>query len=252
MGVIEHHLSAFETISLEEMDRVRLLNRIDKKYVLDTTELDALLEKLQNDYLVLEVQSKRLLQYETRYYDTPDLKLYFMHLYGFGRRFKVRKRFYKDSAVRFFELKTKTNRGKTEKQRLMIESDRDSLSDEACRLLRDDLPFSPNELQPGLFTGYNRITLVNKYQNERVTIDLNLSFVFRGIKKSMENLVIVEVKQDEKQLSPAVKALRELRRKPGGLSKYCLGLIMTVPDLRQNRFKPLTLKINKLTRATSA
>ena len=67
----------------------------------------------------------------------------------------------------------------------------------------------------------------------------------------MHNLVIVEVKQDPKFLSAALKALRNLRRKPGGLSKYCLGLIVTNPGLRFNRFKPLTLKVNKLIRATT-
>ncbi|MEZ5173188.1 MAG: polyphosphate polymerase domain-containing protein [Bacteroidia bacterium] len=248
----EQQLHKYQSISLEEMDRVRLLNRIDRKYVLDTGELKNFLELMYDDYMVLEVNSKRQLRYETRYYDTPDYKLYFMHLHGFGRRFKVRKRFYKDSSVRFFELKTKTNQGKTEKQRLFMENDQDSLSSEVRTLLQADLPFSPDQLEPGLFTGYDRITLVNKHINERVTIDLNLFFVFRGIKKSMDDLVIIEVKQGAKQLTPAVKALRELRRKPGGLSKYCLGMIMTNPDLRHNRFKPLTLQISKLTRVTTA
>jgi hypothetical protein len=174
-----------------------------------------------------------------------------MHLHGFGKRFKVRKRFYRDSSKGFFELKTKTNRGKTEKMRIEDTSEADVLSAQEMDLLRKELPFSPEELEMGLFTGYDRITLVNKTINERVTIDLGLFFIHRGLRKDMHDLVIVEVKQDEKQLSPAIKSLRDLRRKPGGLSKYCLGLIATNPDIKQNRFKPLTIKVNKLIRATT-
>jgi hypothetical protein len=114
------------------------------------------------------------------------------------------------------------------------------------------LPFPPEELETGLFTGYNRITLVNKNINERITIDLDLYFSHHETRKDMHNLAIVEVKQDEKQMSSAVKSLRELRRKPGGLSKYCLGLIITNPHLKFNRFKPLTLKVNKLIRAINS
>ncbi len=244
-------LKELNPISIQEMDRVRLLSRTDRKFLMDTNELHEFLEKIGNDYAVLEMNGKRLLRYETSYFDTPELKLYFMHLHGVGKRFKVRKRFYRDSSTGFFELKTKTNQGKTEKQRIENTSDERTLSQAEKDLLQNELPFSPDELEMGLFTGYDRITLVNKERNERVTIDLGLFFIHREVKKEMHNLVIVEVKQDQKFLSAALKALRNLRRKPGGLSKYCLGLIVTNPDLRFNRFKPLTLKVNKLIRATT-
>ena len=40
--------------------------------------------------------------------------------------------------------------------------------------------------------------------------------------------------------------LRELRIKPSGFSKYCIGSALTNPKLKRNRFKPRFKKIDKL------
>ena len=212
--------------------------------------LNTFLRPLANYYFVLEHIEKRILHYETQYFDTKELDLYAMHLHGQGRRYKVRRRFYSDSKIRFFELKTRTNQGKTEKQRILTPDNNSQLREEEIELLQNELPFAPELLKPTLLTGYDRITLVNKTHNERVTIDLSLNFEQDGEKAEMQNLVIVEVKQAEKALTPALEALRDLRQKPGGISKYCLGLISTLPKLPFNRFKPLLLKIDKLITTT--
>jgi hypothetical protein len=243
-------INSFDPISLEGMDRVRLLNRTDKKYLMNAEMLNTFLRPLANYYFVLEHIEKRILHYETQYFDTKELDLYAMHLHGQGRRYKVRRRFYSDSKIRFFELKTRTNQGKTEKQRILTPDNNSQLREEEIELLQNELPFAPELLKPTLLTGYDRITLVNKTHNERVTIDLSLNFEQDGEKAEMQNLVIVEVKQAEKALTPALEALRDLRQKPGGISKYCLGLISTLPKLPFNRFKPLLLKIDKLITTT--
>ncbi len=243
-------INSFYPISLEGMDRVRLLNRTDKKYLMNAEMLNTFLRPLANYYFVLEHIEKRILHYETQYFDTKELDLYAMHLHGQGRRYKVRRRFYSDSKIRFFELKTRTNQGKTEKQRILTPDNNSQLREEEIELLQNELPFAPELLKPTLLTGYDRITLVNKTHNERVTIDLSLNFEQDGEKTEMQNLVIVEVKQAEKALTPALEALRDLRQKPGGISKYCLGLISTLPKLPFNRFKPLLLKIDKLITTT--
>ena len=244
---LEHIISKFSPITLDEMERVRLLKRIDKKYLMNADMLNDFLEPLAKDYYVLEHVGKRLLHYETQYFDTENLDLYNMHLHGQGRRYKVRRRLYSDSKVRFFELKTRTNQGRTEKQRILTPDDKERLREDEIELLQDELPFSPSLLKPTLLTGYERITLVNKSCDERVTIDLSLNFEKGDHKADMENLVIIEVKQASKDLTPALEALRDLRQKPGGISKYCLGLISMLPKLPFNRFKPLLLKIEKLT-----
>jgi hypothetical protein len=172
-------------------------------------------------------------------------------LHGHGRRWKVRKRHYTDSNVLFFELKTRTNKGKTEKQRVNSINQTSEFAQNEVELLNGELPFLPSQLIETLSTGYDRITLVNKTINERITIDTALTFKGNHGSADMSNLAIVEVKQGDKSLSPALKALRELRQKPGGISKYCLGLISTMPNLPANRFKPMLLKIQKLIQPTN-
>ena len=46
--------------------------------------------------------------------------------------------------------------------------------------------------------------------------------------------------------SPVKDMLRELRIKPSGFSKYCIGSALTNPNLKRNRFKPRFTKIEKL------
>ena len=169
-------INSFDPISLEGMDRVRLLNSTDKKYLMNAEMLNTFLRPLANYYFVLEHIEKRILHYETQYFDTKELDLYAMHLHGQGRRYKVRRRFYSDSKIRFFELKTRTNQGKTEKQRILTPDNNSQLREEEIELLQNELPFAPELLKPTLLTGYDRITLVNKTHNERVTIDLSLNF----------------------------------------------------------------------------
>jgi hypothetical protein len=244
--VLINTLQQFDSIGLSEMERVKLLRRTDKKYLMHRDKLEDFLLSLSPYYFMLEHVGKRVMHYETQYYDTKDLDLYNLHLHGHGRRWKVRKRHYTDSDVLFFELKTRTNKGKTEKQRVNSTNYSNEFAENETDLLKDELPFESSQLIETLSTGYDRITLVNKTINERITIDTALTFTGNHGSADMSNLVIVEVKQGDKSLSPALKALRELRQKPGGISKYCLGLISTIPELPSNRFKPMLLKIQKL------
>jgi len=248
-AISSHTLQLYESIGLDQMERVKLLRRTDKKYLIHADTLDEFLASLSKEYFMLEHVGKRVMHYETQYYDTENFDLYNLHLHGTGRRWKVRKRVYTDSDVTFLELKTRTNKGKTEKQRISSNPNSQQFIAAEIELLGTELPFSSDKLIETLSTGYDRITLVNKSVNERITIDTSL--IFKGLQGSadMSNLVIVEVKQGEKHLTPALKALRELRQKPGGISKYCLGLISTIPNLPANRFKPMLLKIQKLIQA---
>jgi hypothetical protein len=239
-------LSSFKPIHLFEMERVKLLNRVDKKYLMHMSQLSHFLTSLSEDYDILEHNEKRMLRYETAYYDTPELDFYRMHLVGKAHRFKVRKRIYLDTATQFLEIKTKTNQGKTEKLRLQMEEDREHFNELERTLIQSIVPFAPSQLALMIWTNYSRITLVNKSLNERVTIDVSLQFFGKNSNVDFTNLVIVEVKQEGKVITPAVKTLRELRQKPGGISKYCLGMLSLMPEIPSNRFKPLLIRIKKL------
>ena len=69
----------FRPISLDEMDAVALLNRIDTKFVMSTGQLMSALAALQTDYRILSIDDQRLNHYRTLYFDTPDFELYNLH-----------------------------------------------------------------------------------------------------------------------------------------------------------------------------
>ena len=67
----------------------------------------------------------------------------------------------------------------------------------------------------------------------------------------MADIAIIELKRDGRVPSPILPLLRELRIKPAGFSKYCIGTSITNSNLNQNRFKPRLRKIDKIARKHS-
>jgi hypothetical protein len=96
---------------------------------------------------------------------------------------------------------------------------------------------------------FHRITLVNKAKTERLTIDFDVCFdnFETGEHSETGDLVIVELKRDGNVFSPVKALLRELRIKPSGFSKYCIGTVLTNKRLKQNNFKPKITRLRKLT-----
>ena len=76
---IESQINLFEPISLDAINKVKLLNRVDTKYVFHFNKISKVLECLQNQYCVLEIDQKRLMHYKSLYYDYKDFKLYKLH-----------------------------------------------------------------------------------------------------------------------------------------------------------------------------
>jgi len=75
-------LQGFDSISLEEMDEVALLDRHDTKYIFNRDELLMLLPRLKSDYKVLEVLGKRASAYTSLYFDSDKLDFYSLHQRG--------------------------------------------------------------------------------------------------------------------------------------------------------------------------
>ena len=111
-------ITQYQPISLQEMDDVKLLDRTDTKFAFHDKELPGILEKLRSDYFVLEVQGKRSTQYETLYFDTEDFDFYLRHHNQKLNRYKARFRKYVESNLVFFEVKFKSNRNRTIKDRI--------------------------------------------------------------------------------------------------------------------------------------
>ena len=239
------------TITLDEMRSVKLMNRIDTKYVLSEEEVLRLLHKaLEAGYRVQIIDGVRACRYLTLYYDTPGREMFIVHHNRKLSRQKLRTRTYLESGTTFFEIKNKSNRGRTKKRRTEIKAEElmcFAQSSEARELLANNSRYTTDELQPALITSFSRITLVNPTLSERSTIDLELSYedARTGNKASIEHMAIVEIKQDGNTASMLKLMLRDMHIAPLKVSKYCLGTTLTVEGIKHNRFKAKIQRINK-------
>ena len=240
-------LKTFAPISLEQMSSVKLMNRTDTKFVTTQQRLQQLLTMALKDYYIQEIDGQRNLEYDTTYFDTRDFDMYSEHQHGHANRQKIRFRTYCISGLKFMEVKTKNNHGRTKKKRMEV-SDMDVHEAVKRNFLSLYLNYSVDTLQPVLNNHFSRITLVNKAKTERLTIDSRLSFrnLVNGTQKDMGNLVIIELKRDGRVSSPILEMLRQLHIHPHGFSKYCMGSALTNPQLPCNRFKRKLIEINKI------
>ena len=244
-------LAEFSPITLEEMSAVKLMNRIDTKYLACRSRLPEILSHLTEDYFVQENVGKRISHYNTLYYDTPDAKMYVAHHDRKLTRQKLRARIYCDTGTAFCEIKNKNNKKRTKKKRIPIEVSQfgDMLAHDAARtFVTEKLHYEVSSLIPQVENEFDRITLVNKGRTERLTIDSDIRFVNRHTGQTAEvpELVIIELKQDGNVPSFFKKVLLDLRIKPKRISKYCLGTVLTNPNVKANRFKRKIRYINKL------
>jgi hypothetical protein len=246
MNEVADMLNLFESISLSEMDGVKLMNRTDKKFVFRFGRLDSLLEMLQAHYRILEVEGVRMSRYESLYFDTESYMLYHQHHCGKANRYKVRCRKYVESNLNFFEVKFKNNKGRTIKDRVKQKQITGTIIDKAELLLNQKTSLQSQTLQPKLWVNYTRITLVSKTQPERVTIDLNLTFKDHTTEKTLPYLVIAEVKQDKAEPSPFIQTMRQLRIREGSISKYCFGVISLNEHIKHNNFKLQIRHLNNI------
>ena len=244
-------LARLGSISLGEMDSVKLLNRIDTKYLTDeATLLPVLEDAAASGYRALEVEGHKINRYDSVYYDTPELRMFLDHHNRHLTRQKVRTRCYVESGQSFLEIKRKKNDGRTKKKRIEIPAtERMDFSADAaaCDYLAAKSWFTSDQITPSASTRFRRITLVNPSMTERVTIDTEVAFNnFRtGHEGSLRNAVIIEVKQDGRAESTMKKILLEHRVKPFRISKYCMAITLTDSEVKSNRFKEKVRRIEK-------
>jgi hypothetical protein len=239
-------LSGFASISLEEMNGVSLLKRVDTKFLTTSSELSELLPYLYSDYQILEIDGNRLMNYSTLYFDTQDLRCYKEHHNGKAKRHKVRIRKYVESDICFLEVKEKQNSGMTNKVRCSIDDFETTLSTESKQFI-EKATKKDWELKPALHNYFQRFTLVSTQRSERVTIDLGLEYKTDSNTKEFKNIVVVEVKQEKQNTrTPIYSILKSNRIRTVSFSKYCMGVSNIFTDIKSNKFKELNLKINQL------
>jgi len=230
------------------MDSVALMNRTDTKYQVSIENAVSVLNQLAAEYQVLEIDGQRKFQYRTVYFDTDDKRLLYEHLRGKLNREKVRAREYVGSDIRFFELKKKTNKGRTIKSRIRKTTALEVIQPEETAFLASRSSLNTADLKPVIDVLFDRITLVSLEYKERVTIDFGLTFKLDGETKSIDELAIIEVKRDGDSAphTPVLQTLKESSAYPSSLSKYCLGMILLDDSGKYNNYKPKLLKLNKL------
>jgi hypothetical protein len=246
-NLAEDVIKTYQPISLQEMDSVKLMNRIDTKFVLYRELLPSILEKVISNYRVLEINNDRIFPYESLYYDTNSNYMYLAHHNGKLNRYKIRFRKYVSSDLCFLEIKYKVKGTRTIKYRTVIDEIETNLSNKARNYIDKNTPFHDSILVPKIYTNFSRITLVNKELTERVTIDLDLNFKQNGSDVLLNNVCVIELKRDDTSGNTLlIDILGKLRAANQGFSKYCIGRAMLEKELKTNNFKERILTINKI------
>ena len=245
-SIITDTIEVFEPITLQEMDDVKLLDRTEVKYFFSAQKLPAILRQIMPYYRVLDINGVRLNSYETLYFDTENFSMYLTHQAGRANRYKIRFRNYVGSNLCFFEIKFKNNKGRTVKERIKVPCIPEMIADKAADFLAEKTPYTSSMLVPKVWNNYCRMTLVNRFSKERLTIDVNLGFR-NGIQTvDVPNLVIAELKQEKSKASPFMTVMKDMGIKEGSISKYCYGVIYLNEGIKKNNFKPNLLTIKKI------
>ena len=245
---LQQTIAFLPPVSLKEMDNVRLMNRTDLKYLVSDEAIPSIMQSLSNEYSIQEIEGNRIAEYETVYLDTRDLIFFLSHVNGKLNRFKWRVRKYVESDLSFLEIKNKSNKGRTDKKRILL-SPFNGLNDkDVAEFIDRNSDIGAHKLFPVLHNKFSRMTLVNAGKTERLTIDLNISFhnYLTGKSLPVNNLAIIELKQDKTRNSTAAGLFGDMRIKKSGLSKYCLGMVLTSDQIKGNLYKQKIRQISKI------
>jgi len=245
--IFQNLLNDLQTISLDELDKVKLLDRKDTKFIFNQNQLPSILEKIKPYYKILEINNSPIFNYDNTYFDTHGFLFYNQHHNECRKRFKVRYRKYSSSSRSFFEIKIKNNKNRTVKKRVLVNEMNKHLGKKEKNLVSEIIGLEPTQLAPILDIQFSRITLTDNNYSERLTIDTNLYVKNETGNKIFDQLVISEIKQKKyNPKSDFVQILRNLKIPEMRFSKYCMGMMHVNKRIKYNRFKPKLLQIKKI------
>ncbi len=242
-------LDRLKPISLEDTDSVRLMNRIETKYLFSVKKLEDLLSLLESKYYVLEIDKSRAFRYQTTYMDTLNYHFYNQHVRGELERHKIRFRKYNITGISYLEIKKKTNKGRTIKKRIISNLISDSFDDNAMNFINEYSPVKYTYLKPALISSYTRVTAIGMESKERITFDFNISFseINGGNQIAFPHLAVAELKSADVTLCTPFKGIiKNMKIYPTGFSKYCIGSASLNGALKKNIVKPKLLLIKKI------
>lgn len=244
-------IKKFEPISLAELNsKAELMDRKDNKYILSSDELKEFLYSIIDEFYILEIDGKREFDYVSNYLDTDGFKTHRDHNQNRRRRYKIRYRSYAQTDKHFFEVKLKGFRNSTQKYRVNLTKDEITTSpnESLKRFFLSTLnshytDLSLPELKQSIRVDYRRFTLVSKEQEERITIDNNITYCDdQNIIALDPHRWIIEVKSPDLS-TPSDAKLRSMGLRSVSLcSKYCIGINLLKYPKVNNRFSPIIRK----------
>ena len=238
---------AMAPISLQEIETLALMDRVDVKFILHEREFLHALEQVADQYHILEIDGVRGSRYLTTYFDTPDYAMYHMHHNGARTRFKVRWRWYLDSSTIFLEVKEKNNRERTRKKRILLAEPVSDLQSIDLSWLPEHFAHDPATLAPTIWTRFRRLMLADTVRGERITVDLDLQLGDQERTVALPGLVIVEIKQRKFSLaSPMARQIHDIHRSPHHISKYCVAMATLYPEIKNNQFKQVIRRLESI------
>jgi hypothetical protein len=224
---------------------VPVFNRYERKYILTTQTRDELIEYFKN-YLVFDDYSKGGASYTIYniYFDTVDHNVIRNSVSRPKYKDKLRLRSYrcpiKDDDIVFLEIKKKFKK-RVNKRRLTLtyQEAMDYLNHEIepkldgyldHQIFKEiDYFIKLNQTKPGAYIKYDRIAMLSKVSNFRVTFDFNLIFRnedigFHSIKGSSilkdKNLCVMEIKSEDNFPLWLAQKLSETSLYSQSFSKY--------------------------------
>lgn len=221
-----------------------LQTRCDRKYFVPTATFRDLVQLMSGDLMALDIDGRRVFDYESVYFDTDDLLTYRAHLQRRRRRCKIRTRSYLDSGDCLLELKLKGSRSQTIKHRQPYPfPDRHRLTTAAESYLRRQIGAAyqlepPTDLAAVLTTHYRRATLTCRHEPARLTCDVGLVCSTEGdppgrTLRARDGYVLVESKAGAAG-SLADRMLRQLGVRPAQVSKYSVAVAGLHPEQPSN------------------
>jgi len=211
-------------LNLEEVKKIKLFSRIDKKYIIDYEQFCQLSNYINDNYYILVDNDNFLLKYKSIYFDTEKLSMFIDHENRKENRQKLRIREY-SNGDKYLEIKTKSNENFTKKIRVELE---DYNIHTYTDWINKNLEYSENILKPTLEIVFHRLTLINKDKTERITIDFGISFNnYITNKKEKIKEIVVEVKKLSEDKTDFEKELNRLNIEETKFSKYHIGIQKT-------------------------
>ena len=244
---ISEAAASLAPVSLAEIGRAALLNRVDTKFTVPASSIAGLIRRSERDYRALEVAGERLSRYRTAYYDTSELAFYHAHHAGRFPRYKVRVRSYEDTGVRFAEIKRKTNTERTVKSRAEVDRQSVRAVDALWTVIEPEHLVADvfDLLRETAIVSFRRLTLVHHAIAERVTIDTMITCESADRRASFPGLAVVEVKRATRAPSQLADELDGMHIRAATISKYCLAIASLHDRAKKNRFKAVLRRLDK-------